>query len=378
VASPLNRRKAARDTAGGYNLDNTHPKKLVTSPSAAGLVPNGSSVEPSGIPVEWLTWIAESLVEGITDEQILAIVTQAGFDQTAIAGALDRMRSDPCYVVAERMAQRFKKLKSLLGIRKSLTCLCHGAGSIERRSRISQHEFLERYYAANRPVIITGLFADSLVSKHWSPEYLAATCGEATVQVMQGRHADPRYEINSEAHKHQAKLSEYVRMVLEGGSSNDYYLVANNEFFSLPETQALLDEAPTFADYLDPSDRNGKIYLWFGPAGTVTPLHHDTMNILVAEVYGRKRFTFIPPEETTCVYNDLSVYSDVDCKNPDYARHPLYQYANPISLVLGPGDALFIPVGWWHYVEALDTSIMLSYTNFRFPNYYEWFHPNLR
>jgi ribosomal protein L16 Arg81 hydroxylase len=166
-------------------------------------------------------------------------------------------------------------------------------------------------------------------------------------------------------------------MVLEGGPSNDYYLVANNEFFNCPETQALLDEAPAFADYLDPSDRNGKVYLWFGPTGTVTPLHHDIMNILVAEVYGRKRFTFVPPEETTYIYNGLGVYSDVDCKNPDYARHPLYQYANPISLVLGPGDVLFIPVGWWHHVEALDTSIMLSYTNFRFPNDYEWFHPNL-
>ena len=211
------------------------PKKLAPSPLAAGRVPNGSSAEPSGIPDEWLTWIAESLVDGITDEQILAIVTEAGFNETAIVAALDRMRSDPCYVVADRMAQRFRKLRSLLGIRKSLTGLCHGAGSIERRSRLSQNEFLERYYAANRPVIITDLFADSPASKCWTPEYLAATCGEATVQVMQGRHADPRYEINSEAHKHEAKLSEYVRMVLEGGPSNDYYLVANNEFFNCPE-----------------------------------------------------------------------------------------------------------------------------------------------
>jgi hypothetical protein len=29
---------------------------------------------------------------------------------------------------------------------------------------------------------------------------------------------------------------------------------------------------------------------------------------------------------------------------------------------------LFVPIGWWHQVTALDFSVTLTYTNFRWPN----------
>jgi ribosomal protein L16 Arg81 hydroxylase len=130
-------------------------------------------------------------------------------------------------------------------------------------------------------------------------------------------------------------------------------------------------------EYLDPSNPTQNVFLWFGPAGTVTPLHHDLMNVLVAQIFGRKRFTLIPPEQTPYLYNNVGVYGEVDCGNPDFVRHPLYRQARPLDVVLNPGDVLFIPVGWWHYVRALEVSIMISYTKFRFANDYEWFHPNV-
>jgi len=327
---------------------------------------------------EWLLWAAESRLHGSSDEQIHTILVEAGYDDTVVAQAFDTLRNDPYCLVADRTVQRWKKLKSLLDIRRSLANLSYGSGCVERRSGVSQGEFLERYYAANRPVILTGLLAQSSAFMYWTPEHFAQTCGDAMVQVMFGRQSDPSYEINSDSHKIELRMSEYVNMVVYGGTTNDYYLVANNGFFERPETQTLFNEIPQLPEYCDHFNAQRKVFLWFGPGGTVTPLHHDVMNIIVAQIVGRKRFILIPPEQTPYVYNELGVYSQVDCGNPDYSRHPLYQQATPIDVVLEPGESLFIPVGWWHYVESLETSIMLSYINFKFPNDYEWSNPEIR
>jgi hypothetical protein len=332
----------------------------------------------ASLPAEWVAWAAESLLHGNSDQQVYSMLAERGFNQTAITETLAAIRSEACYTVASRTIQRWKKLKSLMDIRRSLAGLSYTGGSVERRSGVSQAEFLERYYAVNRPLILTGLLGGSYALQNWTPHYLGQTCGDATVQVMFGRENDPNYEINSESHKIDMKFAEYANMVISGGETNDYYLVANNGFLDRPEAQTLNQQVPQFPEYLDGSASQRKVFLWFGPGGTVTPLHHDVMNILVAQIFGRKRFTLISPEQSPYVYNEIGVYSQVDCKNPDYARYPLYRYATPMDVTLEPGDVLFLPVGWWHHVESLDVSIMLSYTNFKFPNQYEWSNPDIR
>jgi ribosomal protein L16 Arg81 hydroxylase len=41
-----------------------------------------------------------------------------------------------------------------------------------------------------------------------------------------------------------------------------------------------------------------------------------------------------------------------------------------VPVPLNPGDVLFIPIGWWHHVRALDVSMTLTHTNFRRRNDY--------
>jgi ribosomal protein L16 Arg81 hydroxylase len=104
-------------------------------------------------------------------------------------------------------------------------------------------------------------------------------------------------------------------------------------------------------------------------------LHHDVMNVLLIQVTGRKRILLIDPLRLQYVYNDEGVFSSIDLADPDYDRFPLFAFADPITVELEPGEGLFIPVGWWHYVESLDLSASLSFTNFVFPNEYSWRHP---
>src|ERR1700744_4885654 len=93
-----------------------------------------------------------------------------------------------------------------------------------------------------------------------------------------------------------------------------------NEFMRTPGAKRLYDDIVVFPEYLD-DRRDGFVFFWFGPGGTVTPLHYDTAGIILAKVHGRKRVTMIPAAQKALVYNSIGVFSEVDCEQPDYIRH---------------------------------------------------------
>ena len=53
------------------------------------------------------------------------------------------------------------------------------------------------------------------------------------------------------------------------------------------------------------------------PAGTVTPLHHDTIMLFHTQVVGRKRWRFISPLDTPRLYNHNNVFSPIDLDKPE-------------------------------------------------------------
>jgi hypothetical protein len=159
-------------------------------------------------------------------------------------------------------------------------------------------------------------------------------------------------------------------------ASNDFYMTANNMKNSLAGLEPLFADAGDFAQgYRDEKAPGNGQFLWFGPKGTFTPLHHDLTNNMLIQVYGRKKVTLIPALQTPQLYNDVGVFSAAAFPDFDAQRHPLMKHARPVEVEIGPGDALFIPVGWWHCVESLEVSIGLSFTNFKVTNAFSGDYP---
>jgi ribosomal protein L16 Arg81 hydroxylase len=271
-----------------------------------------------------------------------------------------------------RVTRKLRKLEALMSVYSELWAHTKGAKRIERRSNLNAEEFFRCYYSINRPVVFQDGLRDSPALASWNPDYLKARCGSEMVEVMAGRSADRDYEINSDHLKTRTRMRDFVDRVKRAGQTNDFYMVANNRSLESKKMKGLLDEARVLDGILHASLAQSRMFLWLGPAGTVTPLHHDTMNILLAQVYGRKKVTLIPSFHTPYVYNRKSVFSAVDCEKPDYKRFPLFRKATKLKVLLEPGQVLFIPVGWWHHVRSMDVSISLSFTNFRAANDYEW------
>lgn len=312
---------------------------------------------------DWRRWIAENILLGAPPPALHAALIDHGFNADEAALEINTALASPYIQGGARLRNRLRKRDWTLSVYGALGRMRVNGATVERRECLSRDEFFEQYYFQNRPVIITGAFDSWPARSLWSFDYFRARCGDCEVEVQFGRDSDPNYEINQPNLKRLMPFREYVDLVEHSGVTNDFYMTANNTSQNRASLAALWADAPTISEYLN-ADSPDTGFFWFGPAGTRTPFHHDLTNNFMAQVIGRKRIKLIPMSDTPRVYNFLHCYSQVDGHAVDLTRFPAMQLANLIECTLEPGELLFLPIGWWHYVEGLEASVTMAYTNF--------------
>jgi hypothetical protein len=110
--------------------------------------------------------------------------------------------------------------------------------------------------------------------------------------------------------------------------------------------------------------------IWIGGRLIVAP-HYDPSENVACVVAGRRRFTLFPPDQVKNLYigpMELTpagtTISMVSVEEPDFERHPQFREALDAAMtaVLEPGDAIFIPLLWWHHVASLERlNILVNY-----------------
>lgn len=335
--------------------------------------------EPAAYEVpmtEIVSTLAERVVArkllGEPDESLVPKLCRLGMDADTAQQAVSIVVADT--LKSEIKLRRWKRhIESFLDAHCKLRKLDQSAHLVARLYKPDPEDFLNNYYAKGIPVVLTGIFDHWPALTKWSPDYLRTAFKDTTVEVMLRRTSDPNYEVNKDEHKRQVKFTDFLDLVT-GEPSNDAYMVAHNFALRGP-LGGLAKDMGAIPGLLKPPDDLTRMNLWLGPAGTVTPLHHDISNILLGQFWGEKQIILYPWFQTHLLYNEVAAFSRFDPEHPDFARYPLCAQATQMSAVISPSEALFIPVGTWHHVRSLSPSLSISMSNFVFPNQFTLFDP---
>lgn len=267
-------------------------------------------------------------------------------------------------------AWKLAKYEWMLETQERQRALSTAASGIFRCKDLTTDEFLDNFYAPGRPTIVCGAIDAWPAFGRWTPEYLKARIGSAEIECQAGRDSNSRFELEKNAHKQKMPFDRFVDLIA-ARSGNDFYVTAYNSAANATAFAALRPDIGSIEAILNPDDSGAAGMIWVGPGGTFTPLHHDLTNNLLVQVTGRKRVTLVSPAETSKLHNDVHVFSALsDLNDPkiDLAAFPKARDIRKLDFILEAGEALFIPIGWWHQVSALDFSVSITFTNFRWPN----------
>lgn len=235
--------------------------------------------------------------------------------------------------------------------------------SVDTVESISPAEFREKYYEPKKPVIIRKLAEQWPAYQRWNWNYFKEAVGKVEVGVYNNTKSDAYTPINKA--DDYMLFGNYLDMVKQGPVGLRIFLF--NILHHAPE----LTHDFTWPDTLMKGFVKKFPMLFVGGQGSVTHMHFDIdmSHILHTQFVGRKRVLLFPFEEQYNLYRkpwevlsfaNFEKYYDPGHSKLDLSKYPALNKARGFDLTLDHGDTLFMPAGYWHHMEYLDSGFALS------------------
>ena len=226
---------------------------------------------------------------------------------------------------------------------------------------IEPEVFKKEYYDTGRPVVIKKLAHNWPAYQKWNWDYFRELVGHKKVPLYNNVKSDAYTPINkADDYK---TFGEYIDMISKGPAGWRIFLFN------------IFDHAPQLIEDFEWPEHMAKGFikkypmLFTGGAGSITHMHFDIdlSHIFHTQFGGRKRVLMFPfTEQHKLDRKPWEVLSLADFSNyyvegnVDYEKFPALKLAQGLDFSLEPGDTLFMPSGYWHHMEYLDSGFAMS------------------
>jgi hypothetical protein len=238
---------------------------------------------------------------------------------------------------------------------------------IERIEAASQEDVARIMPGARRPLIFSGLDSDFEFLREWNLNFFSRLNSKVPVQK-------PASDgINYFIKHFTLPMTEFVERIKSG---EDLYIGARKitrDRGERTDEHGLGDlvSSLTIPPWVDRS-RISTTNLWIGAGNNRTLLHYDPWDGVMMLAEGKKEFVILPGTETSKMYpygalNYKALYlgevlhskiQPLDVQEPYRAR---FSKAEGYRGTITAGEMIFIPAGFWHYVQSSGLNIGINF-----------------
>lgn len=218
---------------------------------------------------------------------------------------------------------------------------------VDSISGIAPKEFVKDYLKKGQPVIIKDFISkDSACWHKWSYDYFKEIAGQEQVDV---------YGREEESQNHAASppvgkmtLAEYLDKISTEPTELRLFL------FNLLKIRPELKKDIIYNDVTGGKVIQWLPYLFFGGEGSATRNHFDIdmSHVFISQFQGSKRIWLFPNDQSDLLYKlPYNFHSIANPKNSTEVDYPGLKFIEGYEAVINPGDTLYMPAGWWHYIQ---------------------------
>ena len=235
--------------------------------------------------------------------------------------------------------------------------------TVDTVQTISADQFKKNYYQTNIPLVIKDLAKDWPAYTKWNWSYFKQLVGNKKVGLYNNIKSDAYTPINT-ADDYKT-FGEYIDMVSNGPAAWRIFL------FNIFEHAPQLIKDFSWPEHLMKGFVKKYPMLFTGGATSITHMNFDidVSHILHTQFIGKKKVLLFPYEEQHKLYRkpfevlslaDFSNYSDETKSKLDFEKFPALKLAKGYEVILEHGDTLFMPAGYWHHMEYIESGFAMS------------------